>query len=172
MNTDFVFAFKRICTALHMHTNIHIPVLCYSQRECDYAVHFVCRHPLDRCICWANLDGFSVWILNQNHIFPPFLAARALHVCHASCLPQQSFIDKAAMEENIAVDSYLHCMLSLCDEWEQHILVYVYTSYQMSLQYVVLFTVVIFLTFHLTDCLAFTFSVSFWFSCVCLVFSF
>lgn len=54
-----------------MHRNIHIPVPCYSQRECDYAVHFVCRHPLDRCICWANLDGFSVWILNQNHIFPP-----------------------------------------------------------------------------------------------------
>lgn len=58
-----------------MHTNMqpHIPVPCYCQREYDYAVHFVCRHPPDRCICRANLDGFSVWILNQNHIFPLFL---------------------------------------------------------------------------------------------------
>lgn len=42
----------------------------------------MCRHPLDRCICWANLDGFSVWILNQNHIFPPLTCCES-----PSCLP-------------------------------------------------------------------------------------
>lgn len=86
MNIDLSLPLKQICTAMHMHTNIHthiqIPVPCYSQRECDYAVHFVRRHPLDRCICWANLDGFSVWILNQNHIFSP------LPCCESpTCLP-------------------------------------------------------------------------------------
>lgn len=96
MNIDFYFfafqanmrghahAPRYTHTDTHRHTNtyIQIPVPRCSQREFDYAVHFVCRHPLDRCICWANLDGFSVWILNQNHIFPP------LPCCESpSCLP-------------------------------------------------------------------------------------
>lgn len=58
-------------TCAWLYTCMQTPVPCSSGRECDYRVHFVCRHLLDRCICWANLDGFTVWILNQNHIFAP-----------------------------------------------------------------------------------------------------
>lgn len=67
------------------------PVPRSGGRECDYGVHFVCRYLLDRCICWANLDGFTVWILNQNHIFAPL-------TCSESCsllpclLPQPAII--------------------------------------------------------------------------------
>ena len=96
MNIDFVLAFGtflRICTAMHMHRNIHIPVPCYSQRECDYAVHFVCRHPLDRCICWANLDGFSVWILNQKQIFPPLPCCESPS-CLSCLLPPPAIIHR------------------------------------------------------------------------------
>lgn len=58
-------------TRAQLYTCMQTPVPCSSGGECDYGVHFVCRHLLDRCICWANLDGFTVWILNQNHIFGP-----------------------------------------------------------------------------------------------------
>lgn len=53
---------------------------------------------------------------------------RALHVRRAGCLPQKSFIDKAATVENIASDSYLNYTLSRRDEWEPCFLVHMYTS--------------------------------------------
>lgn len=67
------------------------------------------------------------------------------------------------MEENIALDSYLHHMLSLCDEWEQHILVYMNPSYQMSSEYVVLLYCSHPPDFTLTNCFAITFSGSLFF---------
>lgn len=72
------------------------------QKEYDYVVHFVHRHRLDRCICWANLDGFSDWILNQNNIFPVPPCCSLLHVCHTCCFPLKSFIDKMVMERFMA----------------------------------------------------------------------
>lgn len=80
----------------------------------------------------------------KNHILPLYLLPKSF----MSAIPpaQKSFIDKAVMEENIALDSYLNCMLSPCDEWEQHILVYVYLiSDEMGK--IFFFTVVIILTF-------------------------
>ena len=63
------------CADVRVGTHMRTPVPSHRQWECDYMVYFVCRHPLDRCICYANLDGFSVWIPNQNHILPlPLLA--------------------------------------------------------------------------------------------------
>ena len=111
----------------------------------------------------------SWWIFSLNfkskpHLPSLFLTARALHVYHASCLAQPSFIDKAAMEENIALDSYLRHMLIPCDEWEQHILVYGYASYQMSLEYVVFCYLCHATGFPLTNYVAITFSVSLCFS--------
>lgn len=43
---------------------------------------FLCCNLFDRCICWANFDGFSAWILNQKHFFPPIPCYDSL-----SCLP-------------------------------------------------------------------------------------
>lgn len=62
----------------------------------------MCRHLPDRCICWTNLDGFTVWILNQKHILAPRLALASeggppRRVCLASHLSRQSLIDKAAL---------------------------------------------------------------------------
>lgn len=54
-------------------------------------------HLLDSCICWADLDGFSGQIPNQNHNSSP---PSRLSIHRSCCRSQRSLIDEAAVEEN------------------------------------------------------------------------
>lgn len=102
MNLSFVLSLE---TGLYGLVHAH-KLICsdtwalLQQKEYDYVVHFVHRHLLDRCICWANLDRFSDWILNQNNIFPVPPCFRILRACHTCCLPLKSFIDKMVMRDS------------------------------------------------------------------------
>lgn len=84
MNLSFVLSFETgLYGLVHAHKLICSDTWALLQeKEYDYVVHFVHRHLLDRCICWANLDGFSDWILNQNNICPVPPCCRILCVCH------------------------------------------------------------------------------------------
>lgn len=144
MNIDFVFA----CEAdlhghAHKYATTHTCALLLPKRI--WLCSPLCVSPP----AWQmHLQSKSWWIFSLNSKskphFPSFLGTTDLHACRFLCLPQNSFIDKAVMEENIVLDSYLNRMLSLCDECEQHILEYMYSSYQMAAFF---FAIVIFLTF-------------------------
>lgn len=130
MNIDFVLTFQ---TGFHGHVRAHKLICSHTcallrQKEYDYVVHFVHRHRLDRCICGANLDGFSDWILNQNSIFlvPP--CCRLLHAYHTCCFPLKSFIDKMVMERFMAFANLAEWWT--CEECEPNILANMYASCQ------------------------------------------
>lgn len=133
MNIDFVFAFEAdLHGHAHKYTNTHTCALLLPKRI--WLCSPLCVSPP----AWQmHLQSKSWWIFSLNskskpHFSLSFLGTKALHVCHFLCLPQNSFIDRAVMGKNIGLDSYLNRMLSLCDEWEQHILVYMYSLYQMA----------------------------------------
>ena len=94
------------CADMRVGTHMRTPVPSHRQWECDYMVYFVCRHPLDRCICYANLDGFSVWIPNQNHILKPLPSLLCV-----GCLLAGDWRDGDG--ERVASDSYRHHMLTI-----------------------------------------------------------
>lgn len=95
-----------------------------AKTECDYAVHFVCRHLPDRCICWANLDGFTGWILNQKRILAP--AGKGARRRIVSAMPRtrtsagNHSSTRPHWEEGIASDCYPHRVRSGGDEWERN----------------------------------------------------
>ena len=115
-----------------------------------------------------HLLSKSWWIFSLNskskpHFPSPSLLREPFMSAVPAASPSNHSLTKVAMEENIALDSYLHRMLSLCDEWDQRILVYRNTSYQMRRNVLFFFAIVIVLTYLLTNCVAITFSLSSWF---------
>lgn len=131
MNTDSSSAFKALqAPTRHAHAPKH---LCPApaKTECDYTVHFVCRHLPDRCICWANLDGFTGWILNQKRILAPAGEGERRHV--AAAMPRTSDGNHSStrphLEGGIASDCYPRRVWSCGDEWERNAPVFMNISY-------------------------------------------
>lgn len=134
---------------LNIHFWIWIPVPCSGQRDCDYAVHFVCRHSLDRCSCSANLDGFLVCIRNQNHIFPlltccwePFMSATAPASASNHSLTKPWLGGKK--KKSLCILLFTTCWAWVMNE--SNIFSCMNTSYQMSWNLLSFFTIVNFLT--------------------------
>lgn len=90
-----------------------------------------------------HLLSKSWWIFSLNSKSKPhFLSPSLLREPSMSAMPpaspgNHSLTKLRWKKTNIALDSYLHPMLILCDEWEQHIHLYMNTSYQMSSEYAV-----------------------------------
>lgn len=153
-----IYTHRHTQTHQHIYTNTCAPL----QPKRIWLCSPLCVSPP----AWQmHLLSKSWWIFSLNskskpHFPSPSLLREPFMSAVPAASPSNHSLTKAAMEENIALDSYLHRMLSLCDEWEQRILVYSNTSYQMRRNVLFFFAIVIVLTCLLTNCVAITFSLS------------
>ena len=158
MNIDFYFfAFQA-----NMHGHAHAPRYTHTDTHTHiYTNTCALLQPKRMWLCsplcvsppaWQmHLLSKSWWIFSLNskskpHFPSPSLLREPFMSAVPAASPSNHSLTKAVMEENIALDSYLRRMLSLCDEWEQCILVYSNTSYQMRRNVLFFFAIVIVLT--------------------------
>lgn len=133
MNIDFVFAFEAdLHGHAHKYTNTHTCALLLPKRI--WLCSPLCVSPP----AWQmHLQSKSWWIFSlisksKPHFPSLFLVRKPFMSAISSASHRTRSLTEQWWGKNIGLDSYLNRMLSLCDEWEQHILAYMYSLHQMA----------------------------------------